>query len=296
MPGSLSRRSALAGLLALPGAGRCAAVTSEPLCSVWVFRLLRPVKLLIYPQAGCRLHCASPAGFTVVEGRGSFSANARTTPLHVSGPQGSPVPLVLEIPRVIRRAYVGTLNVESSGELLIPVISMSREVAVSSILGAELPAANTPFQALAAQAVIARSFLAATREPRHREAKFCDTTHCQFLRSPAVPGTPPAQAASFTRKLILNGAREMIPARYSAACGGRTDNRWEEGYLYQSVECEVCRQLGLTRRGHGLGMCQEGAMGLARAGWHWRAIVAKYYPGASVQTEPESGYQERSPR
>jgi stage II sporulation protein D len=35
--------------------------------------------------------------------------------------------------------------------------------------------------------------------------------------------------------------------------------------------------------GHGIGMCQVGAMGRARAGWDYRRILAAYYPGTDVR-------------
>lgn len=35
--------------------------------------------------------------------------------------------------------------------------------------------------------------------------------------------------------------------------------------------------------GHGVGMCQVGAMGRARAGWDYRRILAAYYPGTDVR-------------
>jgi len=35
--------------------------------------------------------------------------------------------------------------------------------------------------------------------------------------------------------------------------------------------------------GHGVGMCQVGAMGRARAGWDYRRILAAYYPGTVVR-------------
>lgn len=35
--------------------------------------------------------------------------------------------------------------------------------------------------------------------------------------------------------------------------------------------------------GHGVGMCQVGAMGRARAGWDYQRILAAYYPGTVVQ-------------
>jgi peptidoglycan hydrolase-like amidase len=71
-----------------------------------------------------------------------------------------------------------------------------------------------------------------------------------------------------------------MPARFSAACGGQTEAGLESGQQYISVQCEVCRQKGTARRGHGWGLCQEGAMRLAQDGLTWRAILAKYYPNA----------------
>jgi stage II sporulation protein D len=35
--------------------------------------------------------------------------------------------------------------------------------------------------------------------------------------------------------------------------------------------------------GHGVGMCQVGAMARARAGWDYRRILAAYYPGTEVR-------------
>jgi stage II sporulation protein D len=35
-------------------------------------------------------------------------------------------------------------------------------------------------------------------------------------------------------------------------------------------------------RGHGVGMCQWGAAGWARAGADHRAILSRYYPGAEI--------------
>lgn len=35
--------------------------------------------------------------------------------------------------------------------------------------------------------------------------------------------------------------------------------------------------------GHGIGMCQSGALGMARLGASWRAILEHYYPGVSIE-------------
>ncbi|MDP6409481.1 MAG: SpoIID/LytB domain-containing protein [Planctomycetota bacterium] len=37
-------------------------------------------------------------------------------------------------------------------------------------------------------------------------------------------------------------------------------------------------------RGHGVGLCQEGARGYARMGWDYERILSHYYPGATLET------------
>lgn len=37
-----------------------------------------------------------------------------------------------------------------------------------------------------------------------------------------------------------------------------------------------------TGYGHGVGLCQAGAQGMARAGYSWRQILAHYYPGVDI--------------
>ena len=58
---------------------------------------------------------------------------------------------------------------------------------------------------------------------------------------------------------------------------------------YFSLEPEKGRDGGISRvvlrgngYGHGIGMCQWGAIGRARAGQTARAILATYYPGTTV--------------
>ncbi len=274
----LNRREAIAsalGLLQLPD-------TSSSY-SFWILRLLKPTHLIVYPLGSSRLHCVSATGGSIVEAGGHFRVDASLTPIQISGPQDSPAFFLIEIPGVIRRAYLGKLHIQPQGSLLIPVVTMDREIAVSSIVGAELPTAGTPLNALSAQAVIARSYLAASTQPRHSLAQFCDTTHCQFLRGPARRGSPVAQSVEDTTGLVLYSHSQPVPTRYSAACGGHTESKMVEGYQYESTSCEICQRLNLRRRGHGLGLCQEGAIGLARDGWSWRKILAKYYPQTSIE-------------
>lgn len=204
-------------------------------------------------------------------------------PVQVSGPYESATHFAMEADGVRRRAFYGILRVDWHNDELIPVVSMPADTAVNAIVGAELPLLRAPSDALLAQSVVARSFLLGTRAPRHAEAFFCDTTHCQFLRSPAPPGTAVARATDQTRGLVLSVDGVAFPAGYSAACGGSTEGGERDGHRYQTVACSICREQHLARRGHGWGLCQEGAMGLAKRGMNWREILAQYFPGAKLR-------------
>ena len=48
------------------------------------------------------------------------------------------------------------------------------------------------------------------------------------------------------------------------------------------------REVGVRGRGfgHGIGLCQTGALGMAAAGLTWRDILAHYYPGAALEPVP----------
>lgn len=279
-PSPVSRRTfvgAAAGLLS-----RRALFAVEPTgVSIHVLKLLHPTLLTIEPAGSARIEVATPQQVFALEGRQSVRIDATQTPATVSSPSGGAARFTLIIPGVIRRSYEGSLHLTAESNLLIPVVTMTHETAVSSITGAEIPQSGTLFAALAAQAIVARSFLSAAGK-RHTEADFCDTTHCQFLRSPAMPDSLVATATTQTERLVLNANGQTIAARYSAACGGHTDGGEESGYLYQRVRCEVCLGHHTPRAGHGHGLCQRGAIGFAQASWAYQKILDKYFPGTQI--------------
>jgi stage II sporulation protein D len=215
---------------------------------------------------------------------------------------------------------------------------MDRETAVASIVAAEMTA-DAPIEALKAQAVATRSFLLAG-SGRHTGFDFCDTTHCQFLRSPPATASAAARATRATEGLVLEYDQKPLAAMYASRCGGRTHSLSElgmggkGGYPYFAVSCAACRRYPLrwqshiptgpepkagneaarlaTARqwgwgalpgndfratrdgdgwrvegqgvGHGVGLCQFGAEGMARGGAGFRAILAHYFPNTSVTT------------
>ncbi len=146
----------------------------------------------------------------------------------------------LAVPGRIERRYRGSLEVTAEDGVLQPVVLMDLEVAVASAVAAESPP-GAPLEALKAQAVVARSYYVAGRG-RHEGFEFCDTTHCQFLRHPPEKDDPAWLATAATRGLVLSYEEKVLPALYSASCGGHTRTLAEaglrnEGYPYFSVAC-----------------------------------------------------------
>ena len=152
---------------------------------------------------------------------------------------------ILEIPGKIKRRYYGELEIRPSEGTLLAVMNLDPETAVASVVAAE-GAPDTPIEALKAYAIAARSYFVAGRG-RHRSFDFCDTTHCQFLRTAPPPTSAAAQAVEATRGLVLTYQSRPFAAMYTRSCGGRTRTPAQVGipsaaYPYYSVECERCRQ------------------------------------------------------
>jgi peptidoglycan hydrolase-like amidase len=168
----------------------------------------------------------------------------RASKLTVTGRKNEPVDFVLAVPEKIARRYHGTLEIKPAAGTLTAIVSMARETAVASVVAAEA-APNTPFEALKAQAVAARSYFVAGHG-RHHDFDFCDTTHCQFLREPPASWSAAARAVAATRDLVLAYDSHPLAAMYTRSCAGRTHTPAEVGlspaaYPYYSVECKYCR-------------------------------------------------------
>ncbi len=225
-------------------------------------------------------------GSRILEGTQTATIGLGNPETRISSRSGGAADMILSIPGRIERRYRGTAVIKKVGEELVAVVEMDREVAVASIVAAELPP-GAPLEALKAQAVLARSFLAASPS-RHRDFDFCDTTHCQFLRASPDSGQDAYRAARETRDILLTYRGTPIAPRYSAACGGHTklseaDESGSHGYRYQSVPCDYClRHPAQPVRGHRLGLCQQGASAMALHGATYREILNHYYPGTKV--------------
>ena len=156
--------------------------------------------------------------------------------------RNSDADFALEVPGEIERHYRGALVIVPAADELLATVAMRRETAVASIVAAESPSTSSP-EALKAQAVVTRSYLAAG--PRHRNFDFCDTTHCQYLGTLPARGEAAAQAASATREMVLAHEGKIIRALYSARCGGQTRTLEDIGlkgrhYPYYRARCLLC--------------------------------------------------------
>ncbi len=220
-----------------------------------------------------------------------------TPSLTISSSENGATEFSLEVPGKLSRTYQGALTIQKGRKELIAVVTMDLETAVASAVAAESPP-GAPQEALNAQAIVARSYYAGNRA-RHHDFDFCDTTHCQFLRSPPPAGSPAERAAAETRGLVLTfGEKDtVLPAMYSAYCGGRTRTLAEAGfkpspgsYPYYAVPDAYCRRNRPAHLaygpGHGIGMCQHGAAALAAAGSGYRAILRHYYPNTTLRLLP----------
>lgn len=182
-------------------------------------------------------------------GSGRISLNGLSvTDVVAKGRDGGAADFVLSVPRKLRRTYHGTLQIHAAQEELTPILHVDLELAVASIVAAEM--GDAPLEALKAQAVVTRSFLSSGA--KHHDFDFCDTTHCQFFCSPPLGNGKVWQAVRETRGLVLLYEGKVLAALYSSRCGGRTHSLQEVGlaaaggYPYFGIRCDSCRKKSET--------------------------------------------------
>lgn len=143
---------------------------------------------------------------------------------------------------------------------------------------------DAPEEALKAQAVAARCFAAfAIAHPRHstQGADVCTEQHCQGWSAQTNPATN--QAVAETADVVAIHGDEVIQAFYFAHCDGSTRNSedvWVRALPYcRSVNC-IKPYPSLS--GHGVGMCQQGAIAMAEEGATYVDILSHYYTDIKV--------------
>lgn len=244
---------------------------------VSVFSLFHPTSFTVRSAPGTAIVVETSGVSEVLEGAQSLTLNA---PSRVTGRGGAQANFVLSIPHRIVREFRGTLEIRKEGDHLLALVAMDLETAVASIVEGEAPGASP--EARYAQAVATRSYLIATHG-RHIGYDFCDTTHCQYLRGVSTYGSIGQRAALNTRNLAISYQGHVVPALYSADCGGHTRTLEEAGwepaeYPFFGVACPIKG----PPQGHAIGMCQRGAIELARQGKTFREILSYYFPATTL--------------
>ncbi|MBZ4371154.1 SpoIID/LytB domain-containing protein [Corallococcus sp. AS-1-6] len=166
-----------------------------------------------------RLRLDGPRSLEVVASRNSLVVDGRPQPhalqldagrWHVRG-------------RGLDRRYEAALSLEARDGELIVVATFALEAYVAAVTASETEV-DTPFEALRAQAITARSYVRASGK-RHDEARACDLTHCQVLRGEGFARhlRRARDAARSTEGVVLRlpgGAVALAP--FHASCGGHT--------------------------------------------------------------------------
>src|SRR3954464_473937 len=216
----------------LLGAASCGAQVAPGTLDFGVFSLFKPKHLLVRPARNqtvlltiSKTSVALDSEFEVVSSREAVRIienghSYRAESLLVTSRDGGATEFVLAIPGKFERKFRGTLLVTQKSRLLVPIVTIDRELAVASAVKAESPP-GAPMEALKAQAVVARSFYLGGRD-RHQDFDFCDTTHCQLLKDPPAASDPASIAAQQTRGITLHYRGQIVPAMFAASCGGRT--------------------------------------------------------------------------
>jgi peptidoglycan hydrolase-like amidase len=261
------------------------ALTIAATVQISVLGSFSPVEFELQPVKGIVLMVETQGRTAVLDHERTITL---TGPARVTGPNGSGVRFRLGVPGKVSREYSGKLEVRRLGYRLQAIVEMDRETAVAAIIDAE-GAPGLPFEARKAQAVVTRSYLAGAHN-RHEGYDFCDTEHCQLLKEPPPAGSSAAQAAIVTRGQVLTYRGDVVAALYSANCGGHTkslaQSSWsgaslpQPGYPYYSVVCPLRGRAS----GHGVGMCQLGAIEIAQHGYSAGIILRHFFPNTNIET------------
>src|SRR5207247_207919 len=214
------------------------------------------------------------------------------------------------------RRYRGRVNVVRDGSGLTLLNRVPVESYLAGVLAGEIGIRrNDEEQALLAQAVVSRSFALKNRgrghsycdlSPRFRWREEWDSAKLRAILSRTLPtvmhvGGDGLQritdvAVSRTGPSGRVGELRIVFEHGDIRVPGpdvRAVLRPESGRLLQSTafQLSVTRQDGQVTRlvaagagsGHGLGLCQWGAVGRARAGQEYRKILTTYFPGTTVE-------------
>lgn len=160
------------------------------------------------------------------------------------------------------------------------VVDVPLEQYVAAVVASEI--GNAPLEACKAQAVAARTFALARKEPISDSASVA-----QAFRAPRIGKYSVCeQAAKETAAQVLTYDNKLISAVYSQSNGGRVHSSQEQWGTFKpylvSKQDPWCKK---KKNGHGVGLCQEGAIEAAKQGYNYGEILEFYYPNTILENE-----------
>jgi hypothetical protein len=161
------------------------------------------------------------------------------------------------------------------------IVEVPLEQYLKGVVAAEM-GPSKPLEALKAQAIAARSYAVSSRRHAQDGADVCATTHCQAW-DPHSGDPDSDHAVDETSGQVVTYGGRIVGTPYFGHCDGHTRNSedvWSRKVGYcQSVPC-ICGHTEL--HGHGVGMCQRGAVAMAQMGATCDEILKHYYRGIEV--------------
>jgi SpoIID/LytB domain protein len=128
--------------------------------------------------------------------------------------------------QLVNATYGGSLSVEIGNDGRFSILEeVALEDYLAGVLPAEMPTA-WPAAALEAQAIAARSDVLANRATKHPldGFDFCTTEHCRAYAGVGLRVAATDAAVAATGGVVLADGGRIIPAVFSATCGGWTED------------------------------------------------------------------------
>ena len=164
------------------------------------------------------------------------------------------------------------------------------ETYVAGVVTNEMPS-SFHMEALKAQAIAARTYAVSKMQSdqnpeQHPLAPLCDTTHCQVYSAKRdIPDKIKEAVNETASELLYYNGQVITNALYHASSGGRTEN--SEDIFVSAVpylrSVDSPYEQTFSRNGHGVGMSQQGANGMAKVGYDYKKILSHFYTNTTVK-------------
>jgi hypothetical protein len=180
------------------------------------------------------------------------------------------------------------INYAKSGDQPPPKVrELDLEEYLRGVVPNEMPP-SAPLEALKAQAIAARTYALGTLiphgGPRHRDtADICATDHCQAWTDRYFTATDAAVLS--TAGQYLKFEDRVANAYYFGHCGGFTNTPADAGWPGSAPWCQPVACLCEPPRppfNHGVGMCQDGAVLMARRNYDYKMILQHYFTDVTL--------------